>query len=159
MADKEARLAKSARLERFQLEQDMKVSNASLVYQVAQIKAGIPAERAKMLGQQLTANLNIYTTLKGPEQFQMFKLLKENSGFEKYMQNRDEMEYFAKVAVTAQRQVDDNFKVLNAAGTDTSKMNIQDEVQKIIVSAMRSYQTYKARQAENNKPPVPVTGQ
>jgi hypothetical protein len=158
MADKEARLAQSARLERFQLEQDVKVSNASLVYQVAQIKAGIPAEKAKMLGQQLAANLNIYTTLKGPEQFQMFKLLKENSGFEKYMQNRDEMEYFAKVAVTAQRQVDDNIQAQTKAGIDTSRINIQDEVQKTIESAMRSYQVFKAKQAEKNKPPVPTAG-
>ena len=159
MADKEARLAQSARLERFQVEQDVKVSNASLVYQVAQIKAGVPEEKARMLGQQLTANLNIYTTLKGPEQFQMFDLLKKNPGFKDYMQNRDEMEYFAKVAVTAQRQVDENIKAQTAAGADVSKINIQDEVEKTIQSAMRSYRGYKAKQVETNKPPVPVTGQ
>lgn len=159
MADREAKLAQSTRVERFQLEQDAKVSNASLVYQVAQIKAGIPREQAKTLGQQLAANLNIYTTLKGPEQFQMFELLKKNPGFKDYMQNRDEMEYFAKVAVTAQRQVDENIKAQTAAGVDVSKINIQDEVEKTIQSAMRSYRGYKAKQAESNKPPVPVTGQ
>jgi len=85
-------------------------------------------------------------------------LLKENSGFEKYMQNRDEMEYFAKVAVTAQRQVDDNIQAQTKAGIDTSRINIQDEVQKTIESAMRSYQVFKAKQAEKNKPPVPTAG-
>jgi len=158
MADKEARLAQSARLELFQLKHDEKVSNASLVYQVAQIKAGVPEERARMLGQQLTANLNIYTTMKGPEQFQMFKLLKENSGFADYMQDIKEMDYFAKVAVTAQRQVDENLKIQAAAGVDISKINIQDEVQRTIESAMRSYKAYQAKQAESKKPPVPVTG-
>jgi hypothetical protein len=159
MADREARLAQSARLELFQLKHDEKVSNASLVYQVAQIKAGVPEERARMLGQQLTANLNIYTTLKGPEQFQMFELLKKNAGFANYMQDIKEMDYFAKVAVTAQRQVDENLKIQAAAGVDVSKINIQDEVEKTIQSAMRSYRAYQAKQAESKKPPVPVTGQ
>jgi hypothetical protein len=159
MADKEARLAQSARLERFQLEHDVKVSNASLVYQVAQIKAGVPEEKARMLGQQLTANLNIYTTLKGPEQFQMFKLLKENSGFANYMQDIKEMDFFAKVAIAARAQVDGDIKAQTAAGIDTSKINMQDEINKSIESAMRAYRTNRAKQAESKKPPVPVTGQ
>ena len=159
MANKEARLAQEAREERFKLEHDEKVSKASLAYQVAQIKSGVPAEKAKMLGQQLTALLNIETTLKGPEQFRMYELIKKDKGFAQYMQDQSETAFLAKVTLDAYKQVDDNMKALALSGQDTSKMNVQDEVNKTIESAMRAYRTQKIAQKERNKPPVPVTGQ
>jgi len=117
MADKEARLSQEARKDRYRIQHDAKVAAAGLAFQVAQVRAGFPEEKARMAGLQLNAALQIHTILnKKPEQQLLFEAINNNPAFAEYMQTEKDAAAVTAAFLKFYAQQDDQSKAQVAAG-------------------------------------------